>query len=500
MKRSPLIASSGEHSYLVENADVDLDADLDLACKGMGRSPEEAEGAHDSRTSLPNRQTSPGRRGRSYKRAKRLNHAPVQYSLVIHPPLIVENLLPEKGRFELMHATRRIVVWWADLKAGERIPVHTVGLDAPLLLLVNLGFCRTPVGEGALVHQGTSDTIDPDKRGIIAANQAGLQAIGKVVTKTTQTVYKGAAKTITAIAEGESQRGAAKIAALQSPVTARDEERVGNKEIKKQKHTGVFGFETDADAFDAGNFEGSGDALSFGQEDIATETTVVDSLGQRLGLCIDNNLGSGGQRHVTIYCPFWIVNTTEHALRYKQEKTNVFVSGTVSSPDNDGSRPVDGSTRNYDSPSDLCENGRRAYRGTVFSGTPGALATTSSGETDGLPAHELIELLNNEMPLEKTARLAAMFNFHEILALGGQQRRMCVQLHDGTGRTTYSSDWSSGFGLDSVGVTQIVAMHCRDRRSLEVSVSIGVAPGRLAQYTKIIRFSPRYVLVNQLSR
>lgn len=32
--------------------------------------------------------------------------------------------------------------------------VHTVGLDVPILLLVNLGFCRTPVGEGALVHHG----------------------------------------------------------------------------------------------------------------------------------------------------------------------------------------------------------------------------------------------------------------------------------------------------------------------------------------------------------
>ena len=84
-------------------------------------------------------------------------HGPVAYSLVIHPPIIIENLLPESGRFELMHATRRVVVWWADLKAGECAPVHTVGLDAPLLLLMNLGFCRTPVGEGALVHHGSSD-------------------------------------------------------------------------------------------------------------------------------------------------------------------------------------------------------------------------------------------------------------------------------------------------------------------------------------------------------
>lgn len=82
-------------------------------------------------------------------------HGPVSYSLLIHPPLIIENLLPKHGRFELMHATRRTVLWFGDLKPGDRIPIHTVGLDAPLLLMVNLGFCRTPVGEGALVHHGS---------------------------------------------------------------------------------------------------------------------------------------------------------------------------------------------------------------------------------------------------------------------------------------------------------------------------------------------------------
>jgi hypothetical protein len=84
-------------------------------------------------------------------------HGPVSYSLLIHPPLVIENLLPKRGRFELMHATRRTVLWFGDLNPGERIPIHTVGLDAPLLLMVNLGFCRTPVGEGALVHHGSDD-------------------------------------------------------------------------------------------------------------------------------------------------------------------------------------------------------------------------------------------------------------------------------------------------------------------------------------------------------
>jgi N-terminal region of Chorein or VPS13 len=81
-------------------------------------------------------------------------HGPVTYTLSIHAPLVITNLLPETGRFELMHAVRRTVLWFGDLKPGEQMPVHSVGLDAPLLLLLNLGFCRTPVGEGALVHHG----------------------------------------------------------------------------------------------------------------------------------------------------------------------------------------------------------------------------------------------------------------------------------------------------------------------------------------------------------
>lgn len=42
------------------------------------------------------------------------------------------------------------------------------------------------------------------------------------------------------------------------------------------------------------------------------------------------------------------------------------------------------------------------------------------------------------------------------------------------------------------------SMHCKDGRGLEVSVSISIAPGRLSNYTKIVRICPRYIVVNQL--
>ena len=43
-------------------------------------------------------------------------------------------------------------------------------------------------------------------------------------------------------------------------------------------------------------------------------------------------------------------------------------------------------------------------------------------------------------------------------------------------------------------------MHCKDGRKLEASVSISIAPGRLSNYTKIVRICPRYIVVNQLPR
>ena len=90
----------------------------------------------------------------------RLVHGPVAYSIAIHPPIVIVNLLPERGRFELMHAIRKTVVWFGDLEPGQQVPVHSLGLDVPLLLLVNLGFCRTPVGEGALVHHGGDGVVN----------------------------------------------------------------------------------------------------------------------------------------------------------------------------------------------------------------------------------------------------------------------------------------------------------------------------------------------------
>ena len=43
-------------------------------------------------------------------------------------------------------------------------------------------------------------------------------------------------------------------------------------------------------------------------------------------------------------------------------------------------------------------------------------------------------------------------------------------------------------------------MHCKEGRTLELSVEVSVAPGFMSAYTKIVRFLPRYVVFNRLDR
>jgi hypothetical protein len=83
------------------------------------------------------------------------SHSPICYSLIIHPPIVLENILPCGGTFELMHLNRREVIWREYLEPGQVSPIYCVGLDTPLILLLNLGYCRTPQGQGALIHDGT---------------------------------------------------------------------------------------------------------------------------------------------------------------------------------------------------------------------------------------------------------------------------------------------------------------------------------------------------------
>lgn len=45
---------------------------------------------------------------------------------------------------------------------------------------------------------------------------------------------------------------------------------------------------------------------SFDADAIDTEMVVIDSIGQRLTLHIDNVIGGGGQRFISLFCPYWV--------------------------------------------------------------------------------------------------------------------------------------------------------------------------------------------------
>lgn len=149
------------------------------------------------------------------------------------------------------------------------------------------------------------------------------------------------------------------------------------------------------------------------------------------------------------------MNTTEHALRYKQENSKSFVSGTVLSPDCDGSLPLSGGrSRAKYNDHDGDDVGRSRIKETIYSGMPGALAGASAGQC-GCPPSEVARLIDKNLQLEQLAKISFMFNFHEGILSAGNQR-LCVQLGDGSGATKYLSDWSRGFSLDSVGFSQVI--------------------------------------------
>ena len=94
------------------------------------------------------------------------------------------------------------MLWWQILEAGETCSVHTVGLDAPLLLLVNLGFCRTAVGDGALVHHCEGDSF--------------LKAGWKTIGDATKTAKNRVRKTLHTMTESKDSRGNARLNMIHS--------------------------------------------------------------------------------------------------------------------------------------------------------------------------------------------------------------------------------------------------------------------------------------------
>ena len=130
------------------------------------------------------------------------------------------------------------------------------------------------------------------------------------------------------------------------------------------------------------------------------------------------------------------------------------------SPEKDGSKPVDGSNRNdaeEEEEEGLVSETSIDSLNTIFSGRPGALSLLNELDDHAAKPALLAAMISEALPLRIISKLAFMFNFQDVLSLGGSVERLCIQLADtSSDKPRYTSAWSSGFGLESVGVTQIV--------------------------------------------
>lgn len=57
--------------------------------------------------------------------------------------------------------------------------------------------------------------------------------------------------------------------------------------------------------------------------------SCIDTVGQRIRVNVENTLGGGGQRQVAVFCPYWLVNTSQYSLRIMEEGQQVLPAGTV---------------------------------------------------------------------------------------------------------------------------------------------------------------------------
>ena len=152
-------------------------------------------------------------------------------------------MLPVRGTFELVHAVRKSVLWSAVIEPQATASVHTVSLQDPILLLINLEFCRS--SQGALVHKPPSSPGED----------------------------RGLAETVLD----------------------------GFKGLLDDNH----------------------------MESISDSIMLTDSVGQRLRLELENKQGGGGNRSITIYCPYWVVNSSQYSLRLREEGAKYLPAGTV---------------------------------------------------------------------------------------------------------------------------------------------------------------------------
>ncbi len=370
------------------------------------------------------------------------------YDIILYPPFVVENLLSHRAEFELIDQSHNLL-WVSWLEPGESVGVHTIGMNETLLLLVNLEYARS--SKGVVVHSGR-------------------------------------------LGEGWTVNSGTK---------------AGDGDVE--------------------------DYMSNSNKttDAVTNIVLTDTVGQKLQLSIENSIGGRGHRHVSIYCPFWLINTSNHVLRFKQDGVRGFPAGTVSKL-GDGSRLIfsddetylsvknDAATQAKHPPYRIDSFSSGFYEGVdsppqqhykttsnhVFTGMPGPLrpmVPVSIRENNdpispvfsghGITASTPVALLKEELSLEELKQFACMFSFmdggdHDYRSMPNWgEKKLRVQVED--------SMMSKAFSVDSIGMSQVLSVKNSQHNLYELGFNVTIPPGRLGQFTKVVQFWPRYVVVNE---
>ena len=76
---------------------------------------------------------------------------PLHYTLVIHSPIVIENLLPSGAYYEIVNATTAGILWSSYVGPLGTKLIHTVPLNVPLLMNVYLRNCKSD--GGVIIHK-----------------------------------------------------------------------------------------------------------------------------------------------------------------------------------------------------------------------------------------------------------------------------------------------------------------------------------------------------------
>ncbi|ETW06583.1 hypothetical protein H310_02801 [Aphanomyces invadans] len=219
-------------------------------------------------------------------------------------------------------------------------------------------------------------------------------------------------------------------------------------------------------------------------------------------------VGSGGQRAVILYASYWLVNLTPFGLQYKQDTRHFEIAGSAAALARRQS--IDGDKQNlwnvlacdlelgpYLNPVDAAVTADDGLHGPSLSCMP------SIRPQDGrcsfvADSHELCYCPAPTCAVRRLARFATMFSFGGGgNSVGGLEDTMTAAFTNNLCIKCPKYSWSKGVSLEVLGVDQVVELK-NTTHVLELGVKIVPGPDAFFR-TKCVIFTPRFLLLNQLS-